>query len=83
MSPKQKNKLYIRSEKSPPKKKYKYSENKKKSIEACREYLVRFNVDKKWIEMFDSSSKRDDLGDSMLQLLVYAMQKNTELHFKR
>lgn len=70
VSPKNKNKLYTFSD---PTKKYKYSENKKKSVDTCVHYLEYYinKKDNSWTEVLNQTKKKDDLADSFLQLLVY------------
>lgn len=75
ISPKNKNKLYTFSAEG---KKYKYAENKHKSIQSCRHYMNYYlSMPNKWTETFENAKKKDDLADSFLQLLVFCCK-----HFK-
>jgi len=46
-------------------------QNKQIAIEHCRRVLGHTDEDKKWIEFFESSKKKDDLSDSYLQARIY------------
>ena len=48
-----------------------YVKRKNVGIERALEYIKKTNQDKKWIELFNDSSKKDDLADSLLQGLSY------------
>ena len=48
-----------------------YRKRKNVGIERARKYIVDSNQDQKWIDLFDSSAKKDDLADSLLQGLSY------------
>jgi hypothetical protein len=48
-----------------------YSERKKQSILIAKDILIQKNIDKKYIDFFESHSKKDDLADSLLQALWF------------
>jgi hypothetical protein len=48
-----------------------YSERKKQSILIAKDILIKKNIDKKYIEFFESHSKKDDLADSLLQAVWF------------
>lgn len=50
-----------------------YAERKKLSISSCRAYIDANCLE--WCEYFKSSKKKDDLSDSLLQLLWYLKYK--------
>ena len=53
-------------------KKNKYKQNKYLAIKYCK-YMIENNekIDKTFIELYDSSKKKDDLSDSYLQGIYY------------
>ena len=50
-----------------------YSERKRLSIDSCRQYVSTDFTD--WGVFFNTSKKKDDLSDSLLQLLWYVKYK--------
>ena len=48
-----------------------YLRRKKVSIERCRAFITRDNVNKHWVEIFDNSKKKDDLADTIMQALSF------------
>lgn len=50
-----------------------YSERKKQSILIAKDILIQKNIDKKYIDFFESHSKKDDLADSSGKL--YGLSK--------
>ena len=48
-----------------------YSERKKQSILIAKDILIKKNIDKKYIDFFESHSKKDDLADSLLQAIWF------------
>lgn len=49
--------------------KAKYAERKKASIERCREFIKNTNADR--IDQFEAHKKKDDLADTVMQILSY------------
>lgn len=48
-----------------------YSERKKQSILIAKDILIKKNIDAKYIDFFESHTKKDDLADSLLQALWF------------
>ena len=48
-----------------------YSERKKQSILIAKAILIEKNIDTKYIDFFESHSKKDDLADSLLQAIWF------------
>ena len=48
-----------------------YIKRKNVGIERAQKYIHDTKQDKKWIDLFNDSSKKDDLADSLLQGLSY------------
>jgi Poxvirus A22 protein len=53
-----------------------YTKRKKASVERCRAFLEELNPE--WMEQFDTSKKKDDLADTVMQALSYMDRKTTE-----
>ena len=53
-----------------------YSERKKQSILIAKAILIEKNIDTKYIDFFESHSKKDDLADSLLQAIWFIKEKN-------
>lgn len=49
----------------------KYKKNKYLGIEYCKYMIHNSNQDEKWITLFESSKKKDDLSDAYLQGMYY------------
>ncbi len=47
--------------------KAKYNANKMDGVKICREFIAKNEEMAKWLEMFESSKKKDDLADCFLQ----------------
>ena len=55
--------------------KSKYARNKKLAIEHCKYIIDKDCVDKKWIDLFSESRKKDDLSDAHLMTKYFIMKK--------
>ena len=49
-----------------------YLRRKQMAVDRCREFLQESSVNQRWRSVFDSSKKKDDLADTVLQALSYA-----------
>jgi hypothetical protein len=57
--------------------KAKYAQRKKTSIERARKF-IEDDVNKDWIQFFDSHKKKDDLADTVMQALSYIDKRPVE-----
>jgi len=57
--------------------KAKYAQRKKTSIERARKF-IEDDVNKDWIQFFDSHKKKDDLADTVMQALSYIDKRPME-----
>lgn len=57
--------------------KAKYAQRKKASIERARKF-IEDEVNKDWIQFFDSHKKKDDLADTVMQALSYIDKRPVE-----
>lgn len=57
--------------------KAKYAQRKKTSIERARKF-IEDEVNKDWIQFFDSHKKKDDLADTVMQALSYIDKRPVE-----
>jgi len=57
--------------------KAKYAQRKKTSIERARKF-IEDEVNKDWIQFFDSHKKKDDLADTVMQALSYIDKRPAE-----
>lgn len=57
--------------------KAKYAQRKKTSIERARKF-IEDDVNKDWIQFFDSHKKKDDLADTVMQALSYIDKRPAE-----
>ena len=48
-----------------------YLARKKTAIERCRDFLETTETNKHWIPMFDTSKKKDDLADTVMQAISF------------
>lgn len=48
-----------------------YRKRKQTSIDRCRDFLKGSETNKNWIEVFNSSKKKDDLADTVMQALSF------------
>ena len=48
-----------------------YLIRKKTAIERCRNYLETTETNRHWIPMFDTSTKKDDLADTVMQAIRF------------
>lgn len=55
----------------------KYNQRKAASVERCRKFLQDTNQTE-WLELFEKSSKKDDLADTVMQALSYQPKAETK-----
>lgn len=60
-----------------------YVKRKKTAIERCRDYIDDDGANKHWLALFDSSKKKDDLADTLLQALSFVTRKIIEPKTKK
>lgn len=58
--------------------KARYAQRKKASIERARKFLEATDVNREWIQFFDSHKKKDDLADTVMQALSFIDKRPVE-----